>query len=213
MEPSRKKFNQEEIAKRIAEAAAKRAERLAHLLTPSVPSNITVTETAHKLASSINSANGLLAVRYVRGLPTVCIKPGKDKRSMVPKDYDVVPGKSIGVLVAFKVDGDIIVGWSQINQKVSLVDGVPVRLEQKHFSKEEARQVAILRGLSDDIVIHSEKMSNSSASGEIIPETIARQLPSFVDRVQRYFKGTPVNVIDNHGIVARAGKKQAEVGA
>jgi len=60
------------------------------------------------------------------------------------------------------------------------------------FSKKEGKIAAVLRGIYDVITIDGKKIQ-SKVSGPI-PSDVAKALPQFINRAERFYKKAPVNV-------------------
>jgi len=118
------------------------------------------------------------------------VRPGKKKLSKTITD--IAAGKvykkyerniPVGALVAFLTDGKLLMGWSKYNKAK----------ESLPFSKRTAVLTGIMRGLIDGI--HPNGLdSYVTDNGSHIPKVIAKDITSFVKRVEKYFGQQITNV-------------------
>jgi len=162
---------------------------------PPLPSGLelldsSVTEKAEKIAA--NAASHV--IRYIRRPPEVAVRKVKVDDDDGPREYKeayVAKGHPFGVLLAFKEGDKLYVGWSQHNQTV-LDEDTGERLEKLPFTRQDALKVAAMRALADDIVVKG-KLAMSS-TGTVLPDRVTKELVSFVERAERYYKMDAVNV-------------------
>lgn len=183
----------EDIYTRIVQRAeAKKAQTSEKPAPLSVP----VTEQARKDALELSYDTDNLIIRYLREDPTVSTSINADGK----KTYSVGKGAPYAVLVAFKFDGKLFIGWSKRNAKVikevPTDKGVPV--ETNPFTRQDARYTAILRGLLDSVVVLGDKYARNGAGNKPIPNVVVRELGSFTERARKYFKMDKiVNLVGN----------------
>ena len=143
------------------------------------PTGINITDTIRdKAADIINQGAPNLMIQYVRRckpkVAAVLIDVNDGKVA-----HKIMRGAPIGVLVAFKDNHEILIGYSKYN---FATDDADVRLEKLLFNKRDAINTAILRALTDTI--------NKSS----IPYKVAVDLPAFMSRIAKYFGGKPTNM-------------------
>ena len=174
------KLTQEAIEVRIAEVAKAKRKRRSMLPEPIV-GQIHFNDADRKVALEISRRNSdNMIVRYLRGAPFLSKLSAKGRTQ-----YKFNRGAPYGVLVAFEHEGKAYVGWSKRH----------VKKEDLNFTKVRARYAAVLRGLTDTIVL-GNKTSATTTSGEVIPSNISRYLIPFLNRAKKYTDKEFVNVSD-----------------
>ncbi len=138
-----------------------------------------------------------LAILYVREEPLVqkhtMVKKIKGEDVKVPY-LKAVRGNPIGVLVGFKTKDGTKIGWSKRNASLDEND---LPLEKLFFTKKDALEVALMRGLVDTITISPSGRSAKVSDGAHIPKCIEKALPHFIKRVVRCFNDSPANVFQS----------------
>ncbi len=126
--------------------------------------------------------NGGYVARYVRKRNCEAfLHVGKIKNNRYDAQIQIVKGTPIGALIAIKTDDGVKVGWSKRH----------VSKETLIFTKKNALYVAALRALTDGISIGNMTSDN----GKPLPREVSKQMPSFLNRVETYFKNQTVNNI------------------
>ena len=170
--------------------------------------NTTIKEEDRILAKDIitKDARKNVVIQYIREAPRVhqfsemkvIKKAGKPAQQVERLCMKAVRGTPLGALVGFKCAGRVLVGWSKRNTKVKevLKDGKPYEepLEKLCFTKNDALEVATLRALSDTIVFDRDNKKVTAGSGTILPKSIEKVMPNFVNRVSDYFDQNIANI-------------------
>jgi hypothetical protein len=159
------------------------------------PTGHSVTTDVKDKAVAIAADHKNLLIRYVRKNPKLVkdLREGEDPYNK--PTYKIMKGEILGVLVAFKDDGELLIGWSKRHSTH----------EDLSFTREDARVCAVLRGLLDSIIIESKEKVFTSVSGQsknrqksldrqYIPSPLKYHIPSFIGRSKAYFKADPTNV-------------------
>ena len=147
------------------------------------PTGHEVSKDVKAKAVEIAADHTKLLIRYTRKDPMLIkdLKKGDD-----PYDkpaYKIIKGEPLGVLIAFKDDGKLLIGWSQrhtVNEPLS-------------FTREDARVCAVLRGLLDSISMKSKEDVFTSIEGQCVPSPLKYHIPSFVNRAHRFFRADKVD--------------------
>jgi len=121
-------------------------------------------------------------------------------------EYFVTKGEPYGVVVAFLYEGNLRIGWSKRlegfkKQMKSELDnfnaeeiqtGKMVPREPLSFTKKDAVNIAVIRGLVDSLT--SRGSGIFTIGNDVIPKSIAKVLPSFVEKAEKYFRCNAINV-------------------
>jgi hypothetical protein len=148
------------------------------------PTDIVISdEDRNKAFEIIDRGAPNLLIEYVRRNPPTIAKVTIDVASG-ETTKKIMRGEPIGVLVAFKDDGDVFIGYSKYN---FAKNDAGVQMEKLVFTKKDALNTAILRALTDDIDTDS------------VPFKVAAVFPAFLERAKKYFGVIPTNVINTVG--------------
>lgn len=162
-------------------------------------------------AQAILKDDKLYMARYLREEPKVALglvpvrnEEGKVLDKVPPKKRRVIcSGAPIGCMIAFMSDGNLYVGWSKRSNERDLEAErearekdpyflKPIYVEKTAFSKNTAKETAILRGLKDTVSFNG-KHAVSAISG-VIPHSIEKELHKFVAEAERVFGEKAINV-------------------
>ena len=110
-------------------------------------------------------------------------------------EYFATRGEPYGAVVAFMHEGVLKIGWSKRLEGFEEQQGKKKQKEPLSFTKKDAINIAVIRGLVDGIMIRGSG-SVYTKSGEVIPKAVAKILVDFTKRSQHYFKSDAVNVKD-----------------
>jgi len=159
---------------------------------PPLPSGLELTDaTIAEKAEKIAADAGSHVIRYIRRAPAVAVRTVKVDDDKSFKQAYVAKGHPYGVLLAFK-DGDkLLVGWSQHNQAI-VDEESGERLEKLPFTRQDALKVAAMRALADEVII--KKKSAFTSGGQVLPDNVCREMKTFVERAERYYKLDAANV-------------------
>jgi len=124
--------------------------------------------------SSVNSR--VLLSQFVRGKSQLRSVEVNVKTGAISKNLE--KGALLGVLVAFKINGEVKIGWSFYNKNHEVLP----------FTRKNAIRVAVIRGLVDGIAY------NQTTSKIQIPISVLDALPDFILRTAKYYSAAPVNV-------------------
>lgn len=182
----------QEILERIVARAEAKKVRNAEKPTPL---SVNPSDGEKKAALELSYDTDNLIVRYVRDEPTVSTTVDKETGK---KTYSIAKGAPHAALVAFLYNDRLTLGWAKLNGKVLLEGTTVVPFETNAFTKEGGRYLAILRGLTDSVVVESKSNVRTGAAGKPIPGCVVRELGSFIARARKYFKtDNVVNLIGN----------------
>ena len=157
-------------------------------------------------------------VKYLRDYMVGKVLDGKGRIV----DNRVVKGAPWAALVAFRnEEGVLLIGWSKRHAgKAYKIDGkvIPERkfnagmfaegrtpaelakaisyvdIEPLIFTKKDAITIAIIRALTDSIVINIKSKTVRTKNGSFVPKCIERTMPGFINRAEAYFKETVKNI-------------------
>lgn len=153
-----------------------------------VPSGVdTSASTLAKVREVLEGGNKFFITHYVRKEPFSFVHRVNGKA--VGAGFS--KGEPRGILVAFKYEDQILVGWSKWNEGAA-ENGKP--LEMRRFTKADALQVAMIRAFEDVIQINDAQGFFMEKAENPIPKAIVRELRPFIERAVRYFKKAPANV-------------------
>lgn len=101
-------------------------------------------------------------------------------------------GDPYGVMVAFLYNNQVKIGWSKRIEGDVFEAGRMLQKEPLVFTKKDAVYVAVLRGLTDSIILNDSGMYTTA--GKIIPKSITKSLVLFNEFAQRIFKKSVSNI-------------------
>jgi len=159
---------------------------------PAEPTNLAITDEDRNEADIIIGDSSKYFIQYIRETHRIAVERDKDGNFVSRK---IVRGAPIAALVAVcQKDADegtnaVAVGWSKRHTGIiEDDDGNKVgNIEPLPFTKDSARRCAILRALVDGIVFKEGSSSVRTEDGNHVPNAIARNMPYFMERVERYF--------------------------
>jgi hypothetical protein len=160
------------------------------------PQGVPVDETKAREIENILK-NSKVLVRYIRKNRKKIPVATTDNQGTARIDYLKNKGTPIGALVAFLTkEGHIRFGWSR---RHSAKEPIP-------FTKIVAKRVALCRAL-DEVVFKTKDGVMVMADVRPLPNRIAKQIPSFLERAMKYFKKEGVlNFAETDKVFAEEGK-------
>ena len=149
-----------------------------------------ITEEDRKELALILSDSSNYFIQYVREENRIAIDRDKKGNFIAQK---IVRGAPIGAIVAIcqETSGNntVALGWSKrhagviendAGEKIGNVEPLP-------FTKKSARRCAILRALADGVVLKEGNNNIVTEDGAIVPKSITRNIPRFLEKTKRYF--------------------------
>lgn len=107
-------------------------------------------------------------------------------------EYFVTKGEPYGVVVAFLYEGNLKIGWSKRLEGKKLEYGKEVQREPLSFTKKDAINIAIIRGLVDSLTFRRSGIF--TIGNDVIPKAIAKILPKFIKHAEKYFRCDAANI-------------------
>lgn len=155
-----------------------------------IPRNLKITEEIRSIAKEIinnskntTNKNKVILVKYIRKAVNGYLSRNR---------HFARKGKPRGVVVAFLHNEKLKIGWSKRIEGVE-PDSDTKQKEPLVFAKKDAIYVAVLRGLMDSITLSGSGAYTSN--NILIPKSIVKILPPFVERVQYSFNQAVNNIL------------------
>ena len=170
-----------------------------------MPNGLELTDELKEVATSIIALNRAdvdgrepVLIRYIRkgqdGYVLASSVTDKDTR-----EYFVGKGEPYGVVVAFLHEGNLRIGWSKRLEGKKLEYGKEVQREPLSFTKKDAIKIAIIRGLVDSLTFRGSNIL--TIGDDVIPKAIAKTLPPFVEKAEKYFRCDAMNIYRHKSVV------------
>lgn len=163
-----------------------------------MPNGLELTDELKEVATSIIALNRAdtdgrepVLIKYIRkgrdGYVLASSITEKDTR-----EYFVAKGEPYGAVVAFLYEGNLRIGWSKRLEGKKLEHGKEVQREPLSFTKKDAIKIAIIRGLVDSLTFRGSNILTTSDN--VVPKTIAKILPDFIKKAEKYFRCDAMNI-------------------
>lgn len=177
-----------------------------------MPNNLELTDELVEIATGIialgrtgvNKKEPVL-IRYIRkgrgGYILASSTTNKDT-----KEYFVAKGEPYGVVVAFLYDGKMRIGWSKRLEGKKYEEGKQVQREPLSFTKKDAINIAVVRGLVDSLTFRGSNIF--TLGDDVIPKAIAKILPSFIEHAEKYFRCDALNIYRHTSVIEVAVEKE-----
>lgn len=165
-----------------------------------MPNGIELTDEIKGIATGIIALNKAgvnkkepVLIRYIRkGRDGYVLASSTIKDT---REYFVAKGEPYGVVVAFLYEGNMRIGWSKRLEGEKFVYGRKVQREPLSFTKKDAVNIAVIRGLVDSLTFRGSGIF--TIGNDVIPKTIAKILPDFIKKAEKYFRCDAMNVIQS----------------
>lgn len=162
-------------------------------------------EIAARMDGIVNTAKSIInnsknAIKSDETLLLRYMRKGKDGNILQSRvgpnsviEHFIGKGQPYGVVAAFLHDKKLKIGWSKRLEGTCIRSGKREQREPLVFTKKDAVYIAVLRGLVDSITFR--KTGVYTSANKVLPKSVVRLLPQFIERVQHYFKCNADNVI------------------
>ena len=161
------------------------------------PSNMKIPgetkETAERIirnSKNIEKNDDAILIEYIRKGQNGYILQNRDISDDIT-EYFIGKGEPYGVIVAFIYKGKLKIGWSKRLEGETIDNGKTKQLEPLIFTKKNAINLAVVRGLIDSIAFRGSS-AYTSMNG-VLPKSITKILQPFIKRAQTYFKQKVAN--------------------
>lgn len=165
-----------------------------------MPNGVELTNELKELARKIVARSRYLT-RVNKETPVLIkyLRKGQDgyvlASSVTDKDtreYFVAKGEPYGVVVAFLYEGNLRIGWSKRLEGKKLEYGKEVQREPLSFTKKDAINISVTRGIVDSLTFRGSNILTTSDN--VVPKAIAKILPAFIERAEKYFRCDAMNI-------------------
>lgn len=169
-----------------------------------MPNGLELTDELKEIATSIIALNRAdvdgrepVLIRYIRkGQDGYVLASSATKDT---REYFVAKGEPYGVVVAFIHEGNLRIGWSKRLEGKKLEHGKEVQREPLSFTKKDAIKIAIIRGLVDSLTFRGSNIL--TVGDDVIPKAIAKILPDFIKKAEKYFRCDAMNIYRHTSVV------------